>query len=400
MKSLTIIVCGVEQTDKVESWARPCLLAALDTATDAQVVWGFFFLVVCGIDAESVVCSCFRIQCEDGADSIFGLVRDCGRCCCTAGPHSRWYANVLPPDLVARGTVRLDTICACVHVSVLFAEDDEFAVGSVPAGRVAGDLSEHSVPTSVPTPVMPRAPVPWATLARSKDWTIEILAGVVLVAMVVVYLYGRAQNSKLITKLNELLRPLLREQFAQAGSGTNIFGSLSANQYDAWVSGRQNCFGMLIDVTLKNRQDVVASFLGSLMPQLATMFAPAGPAGGKIVDIITFEVPLSQAVEAFVFALIPSKAHNDVLAAALDLRELSEKFYSAADFDLPQAFEIVTEHREIPGALLTRRFKAFVNDNAGLVKQLYVTDQAIMPDSKEPSNVYRTYVLCRACVGG
>jgi hypothetical protein len=214
-----------------------------------------------------------------------------------------------------------------------------------------------------------------------KDWTIEILAGVAAFAIIALYVVGRSQSSSSVSKLNDILRPLLREQFSAAGSGSSIFTASSSTEYEAWCSGRRNCKGLLLDLALKNRTDFISSILSAVMPQ-----ATATPAAA---DMLTFEVPLDDNVPGFILAVVPRKDTKNVIQSCLDLKNIPDKTYSAADFQLPAELDVVTDHREILGEVLPAATKGFVTSNVKNFRQLYITDFATMPDAKDPGNTYR-----------
>lgn len=79
------------------------------------------------------------------------------------------------------------------------------------------------------------------------------------------YLIGRNQNSKLASLWLQTHRSLLEDNFAMIGDDTNKerespdgFVKESDSVYTLWCSGRTCCEGMLVELKLIRRQDLLA----------------------------------------------------------------------------------------------------------------------------------------------
>lgn len=98
-----------------------------------------------------------------------------------------------------------------------------------------------------------------------KSYWMEMIMIAGLLAYFANYLIGRNQNSKLASLWLQTHRSLLEDNFAMIGDDSNKeretadgFVKESDSVYTLWCSGRTCCEGMLVELKLIRRQDLLA----------------------------------------------------------------------------------------------------------------------------------------------
>lgn len=144
-----------------------------------------------------------------------------------------------------------------------------------------------------------------------------MLAG--LLAYFANYFVGRGKNSKLASAWLATHADLLAENFAQVGEpavaesggnngdevSTTQFSKESESLYTLWCSGRTSCEGMLIELKMIKRQDLVAILADIMRPSL---------------DQIHFKVEISKGVlDPFVFCVASKRTGTKLFKELADL---------------------------------------------------------------------------------
>ncbi len=154
-----------------------------------------------------------------------------------------------------------------------------------------------------------------------KSWVLESSVVVAVLACIFRYITGSRQNRAVVGAVDAGLAPVLQAQFATATAGATLtpdgsagttvgafaWQEVSACEYRLWASGRQHCHGLLVELALPRRQDLVGSLAEALAPSLLPALpGPTRPTGTALgSDVLTIEVPLAPSlVEPFVFAIM------------------------------------------------------------------------------------------------
>ena len=123
-------------------------------------------------------------------------------------------------------------------------------------------------------------------------------------------------NTRIAAEVAAVVDTVLAAQFSAVGMGGSDgdasvapFTRESDSKFTSWSSGRRNCRGMLVELSLKPRQDALQSLLGGAAPQLAALL---GPVGGGTGDTLTLEIPLDEPLPP----LVPSASASSPTAAA------------------------------------------------------------------------------------
>lgn len=128
------------------------------------------------------------------------------------------------------------------------------------------------------------------------------------------YLVGRTKNSKLAGLWLSTHRQLLEENFVLVGDDGKVesdgesgaqFLKESESLYTLWCSGRTCCEGMLVELKMIKRQDLVAIIADIMRPSL---------------DQIHFKVEISKdAMDSFVFCVAAKRTGSRLFKELADL---------------------------------------------------------------------------------
>ena len=192
------------------------------------------------------------------------------------------------------------------------------------------------------TPTLPTIALSTPRTAVPHDWTIEVIAAVAVLLYILFYLFGRQRNLQLSRQFVDRYHPWLREQFSHVGMGANSPSTsplikISDSSWEIWCSGRRNCFGMYISLTLQPRQDLFATIVSFLAPQLA----PQG-------DILTVEIPIDETTTpSFTFSVMEARMRKEIDDSRKDLMAYKPKLSSGQGLGLPEALCVLSEASEV-----------------------------------------------------
>lgn len=127
------------------------------------------------------------------------------------------------------------------------------------------------------------------------------------------YMVGRTKNSKLANLWLSSHKQLLEDNFVLVGDDGKIENSEEGTQflkeseslYTLWCSGRTCCEGMLVELKMIKRQDLVAILADIMRPSL---------------DQIHFKVEISKdAMDSFVFCVAAKRTGSRLFKDLADL---------------------------------------------------------------------------------
>ncbi|XP_064171749.1 PAT complex subunit CCDC47-like isoform X1 [Anguilla rostrata] len=205
---------------------------------------------------------------------------------------------------------------------------------------------------------------------RWENYHIEIILVMGLLAYIIAYLIGKRRNSWLAQAWFSSHRELLERNFALVGddgSGAEVVSSgkllpVSEHIYSLWCSGRLCCEGMLVQLRLLKRHD--------LLNVLARVMRPA-------CDQVHVKVTLSEEdMDTFVFALGTRKALARMQKEMQDLSELcGDKPKSGAKYGLPESLAILSEMGEVTEGVLDSKFSHYLVNHADKIESIHFSDQ-------------------------
>uniref|UniRef100_A0A915M7N5 PAT complex subunit CCDC47 n=1 Tax=Meloidogyne javanica TaxID=6303 RepID=A0A915M7N5_MELJA len=139
------------------------------------------------------------------------------------------------------------------------------------------DVKEEQEVDEIKEDVVREAPkqVPSHFRSNWSSYQIESIALFVIIIYVINYLYGKTKNYSIALKWFSDNREKLEQQFALVGDdGTSteeMEGHLIREtefSYTVWSTGRTGCKGMLTQIKLRKRQDLLGILLNIIRPQL------------------------------------------------------------------------------------------------------------------------------------
>jgi len=233
-------------------------------------------------------------------------------------------------------------------------------------------------------------PVPLPLRGWQAYWSELLMLAGILVYMAN-YVMGRYKNQRLAQSFFDTHWALLEENFSLVGDTTgrgagvdndnmSIQGSpinfqkVSDSIFQIWCSGRACCEGMLVELKLLKRQDLISI--------LSTIVRPDPPP-----DTVRITVELAKdELEPMVFALATKKT---AVRLARELNDLSNfcgerKPQPAEKYGLASSFAVMTELGEVASLFLDSRTIAVVNKYHDWVHSVHLSDQFTGMKTQEP----------------
>lgn len=294
-------------------------------------------------------------------------------------------------------------------------EGDEFRLPSSKESSTAkpGDSSsqQRGAPPSKgdnkPMPSLKIADVPMHLMSNGnwQNYVWEIVLLVIISIYMGNFFYGKSKNYRLVNHWFQSHRAILEKNFALVGDdGTttelpkhdeNEIGTLikeSENSYALWCTGRLGCDGMLIQLKLIKRQDLI----NGLMMQFLK------PQSDQI--IISVEYPNPDEVDSFVFCLCNKKIsqqmfndYQDLSTYCLEKKTLpassasvDHKYVDLLNANVASRYSLLNELGEVPNNVLDKSVCAFLNKYPEMVEYLLISDQYVgykaqMSEDQSPS---------------
>ncbi|XP_076461293.1 PAT complex subunit CCDC47-like isoform X2 [Babylonia areolata] len=206
------------------------------------------------------------------------------------------------------------------------------------------------------------------------------------------FLAGKTKNSRLATAWLSAHKDLLENNFAIVGDdGTGkeptqgVLMKESENVYALWCSGRTCVEGMLVELKLLKRQDLVNVLL--------RLFKPASD---QIIMHVTME---EKKMDKFVFCVAQKKAAARLHKDMYDLSQFTEK-KSVEKYELPGSYQLLSESGEASSAMLDKKLCQVLTKFEGIVEYIHISDQFAGPKSQDdtqptkPPDAKPTLVFC------
>lgn len=180
------------------------------------------------------------------------------------------------------------------------------------------------------------------------------------------FLAGKTKNSKLAQAWLSSHKQLLEDNFTIVGDdGTSkdvTSGTLmkeSENIYALWCSGRMCVEGMLVELKLIKRQD--------LINVMSTMLKPAS-------DQLVVKVSMDQNVEKFCFCIAQKKVAGKMQKEYTDLNQFTEK-KNIDKYNIPASFQLLSEIGEATSAVLDKKMCQALDRFEGQIEYIHISDQ-------------------------
>lgn len=245
-------------------------------------------------------------------------------------------------------------------------EDDEFEHFNDEEEFVGFDPERENKPKDK-LPDLKMASVPLHLRTNWDSFVIEILMLAGLGVYLLNFLHGKNKNHKLAQAWLNAHRSILEEQFSivgddgtskEAQSGT--FVKESENVYALWCSGRACVEGMLVELKLIKRQDLISTIAGFMKP-----------VSDQIIMQIEMEPKL---MDKFVFAVAQKRSCAKLHKDMVDLSQFTEK-KNGEKYDLVSSYQILSEIGEATAAILDKKVVQVLNKYEGQVEYMHFSDQ-------------------------
>ncbi len=258
-------------------------------------------------------------------------------------------------------------------------------------------------PSKSEMPSLKIADVPMHLMSNGnwQNYVYEIVMLVVIGIYLINFLYGKSKNYRLVTAWYNSHREILERNFSVVGDDGNSpdlpvakpsestsseTGPLikdSENCYALWCTGRQQCDGLLIQLKLIKRQDLINGLIMQLIK----------PQSDQL--ILSVEYTSNDDIDNFVFCLTNKKIsqqmfndYQDLSSYCLEKKALpssngtgSGSSFGSGDYSLNSSvsskYVLLNEIGEIPNAVLDTRVCAFLNKYPDMVESIHISDQYV-----------------------
>ncbi|CAD5215550.1 unnamed protein product [Bursaphelenchus okinawaensis] len=258
-------------------------------------------------------------------------------------------------------------------------EEEEFIVAEEDEFEVPNQVSrEDGQPVQPEIKISPLtfADIPSHFRSNWSSYQVEAVALVIVVIYSVNFLLGKAKNQSLANKWYSNSAVVLREQFALVGDdgtsqepqGGNLIKDTEYN-YSIWCSGRVGVKGMLSQLKLVKRQDLVGLALNTFNPK-----------SDRVVHRIDLD---PQEMDTLVFAVGLRKSVVKLAKEYPDLTTFASE--KKSQVPLPNNFAVFAEISETILTVIDNTFQQFLKRYENFVDYFHFSDQYVGPKSQDDS---------------
>lgn len=217
--------------------------------------------------------------------------------------------------------------------------------------------------------------VPVHLRAGWQAFYLELITLVGILVYAANFFTGKSKNSKLATAWFKSHKPLLEQHFSIVGDDgmskepqSGVLVKESESVYTLWCTGRQYCEGMLVELRLLKRHDLVSVMSQIMRPR------------SEMIKITVYMD--DEDMDNFVFALLPRKQATKYQKELQDLSYFCGEKKSADRFNLPN-YSILSESGEVTDSILTQQVCNIIKKNENCFESLHFSDQFVGPKKDE-----------------
>lgn len=245
-------------------------------------------------------------------------------------------------------------------------DEEEFEGFVSEADEMKVDIKKNSAEPKI---TVAKVPLHYHFRAHWDSYWMELLALAGLFVYFFNYFVGRSKNSKLANLWLSTHRSILEENFVlvgddgrKEGEPSCAFIKESESLYTLWCSGRNCCEGMLVELKMIKRQDLVSI--------ISTLMRP-------VQDQLQIKVEISKdAMEPFVFCLASKKTATRVFKEMSDLSKFCMLVTKPAEkYNVPNGYAILSEIPEATAAIVDSKLIAALNKFGHLIDSIHISDQ-------------------------
>lgn len=218
------------------------------------------------------------------------------------------------------------------------------------------------------TPDINITKVPLHLHARWDSFYLEMIMIAGLVIYFINFINGRTKNQKLANAWFSSHKQLLEQNFSLVGddgkTSENENPGLmkeSENVYTLWCSGRLCCEGMLVELKLIKRQDLIHVVKQFMKP---------------VQDQIVVKVNVNpEDMDTFVFAVANKKTAAQLAKEMADISTFCPEKKSIEKYGLPTSFVLFSEVGEVAANILDPKVTSIFNKHEDLIDSIHISDQ-------------------------
>lgn len=224
--------------------------------------------------------------------------------------------------------------------------------------------------------------VPIHFRANWDSYWLEILMVTGLIVYFINFATGKNKNTKLANVWFQTHRNLLEENFSLIGDDSTVENKEadclikeSENVFTLWCSGRICCEGMLVEIKLIKRQDLIAILAGIMRPTL---------------DQIHIKVIMNKEdMDNFVFCVASKKTALHMSKEMADINMYCPERRSGEKHNIPSSFFIMNEISESTSAMLDSKITTVLNKYVDYIDYMHFSDQFTGVKQSEDNGVYK-----------
>jgi len=240
-----------------------------------------------------------------------------------------------------------------------------------PSSKSKNEKASTAAPNKQPIKIVN---IPAHLRTNWENYYMEILMIVGIVVYFLNFFTGKTKNQKIANQWFSSHRSILESQFSLVGDdgSKNIeeiqepLNKESENLFSFWCSGRLCCEGMLVELRLLKRQDLVGV--------VSNIMKPAH-------DQVHVRVDLSpEDMDSFIFCLAAKKSSGRLVKELADLstycpeRRPADKYLSGAGV-APGSYQLMTEVPEVAQAMLDTKVVSVIKKFPEVIDTIHFSDQ-------------------------
>lgn len=234
------------------------------------------------------------------------------------------------------------------------------------ADEFEGFEDKEEKPLVEPKITIAKVPI---NLRQSWDsYYLEILMITGLFVYFVNFALGRSKNTKIANAWFQTHKQLFEENFAMVGDDGNQERNENVslikereNVFTLWCSGRTCCEGMLVELRLLKRQDLVAIIANMMKPSL---------------DQVHVTVRMNKEdMDSFIFAAASKKTALHFTKELQDISVYCPERKAGEKFNIPASFQVMSEIGEATSAMLDSKVVSVLNKYGEYIDYIHFSDQ-------------------------
>ncbi|KAI9586485.1 coiled-coil domain-containing protein 47 [Glossina fuscipes] len=257
-----------------------------------------------------------------------------------------------------------------------FFKDEEEFEGFDSPDKDDEDLDQKTEPK------LTVAKIPMHFRTHWDSYWMEMLMLAGLMVYFINFFAGKAKNANLANRWFNTHRALLDDNFVLVGDDGKMDNEKnglikeSESLYTLWCSGRTCCEGMLVELKMIKRQDVVSLMAGLMRPQQ---------------DQIHIKIDLTRGVmDTFVFFVGTKRTVTKVFKEYSDLSKYCTQVSKPEiRYNVPNGLSVLSEIPEATAAILENRVIITLTKYQQYIDYLHISDQFSGPVQQEDANTLK-----------